>query len=154
MSITPTTPYESEAMLGYLGEVRRQNDASPQEYVAVAEVQSFGELGEEGSDVEVTHLLSPNKSTEFMGGMSTPPELQLVCNFRPDHATQSSTAGLIYDKKQGTVRNFEAVHPDWPEKAVFAAVVKSYKLNQIEPNSPQKITFTLKLSGGITWETV
>lgn len=141
----------SEANIGYLGEIRRGNGLSPQVFTAVAEVTSFGELGAESSLLDVTHLQSPNGSLEYISGMDDGAELALVCNFRPDHATQSYAAGLIHDQVSKTKRDFQAYHPDWPQVAHFSALVKGYKLGAIEPNVPQKVTFTLKISGGIVW---
>lgn len=142
----------TEGHIGYLAEVRVLDTASPHAAALIAEVVSFSGLGEDNALVEMTHLQSPNGALEYISGMADGKEVTLVCNLRLDSATQGASAGgLIYLQKAKAKPDFEFWHPEWGVTVSLTALVKGYEFGEVSANTGQKITFTLKISGGITY---
>lgn len=142
----------TEGAIGYLAEVRLGDGGSPQDFDVIAEVVSFSGLGEDNALVEMTHLQSPNGALEFISGMADGKEVTLVCNTRLDSATQGASAGgLIYLQKAKAKPDFEFWHPEWGVTVSLTALVKGYEFGEVSANAGQKITFTLKISGGISY---
>jgi len=81
-------------------------------YAAVAEVKTINGLKMSRAAVDATNNDSPNDFEEFIAGLGTAGEIDLLLNFRPEHASQGATAGLLADFLAGTVRGWQIA---WPQ---------------------------------------
>jgi hypothetical protein len=138
------------ADLGYLAVLSRDNANSPMTYSQIAEVTNIPGFGAMSDLLEVTHLNSPNGAKEYISGLEDGVELTITCNLRLDHASQSYSAGLIRDQRIKSTRRFSLTHPQWGGTFYFYAVVRGFAMD-ISPNEAQVVTFTLKLTGGLSF---
>lgn len=136
--------------IGYGSLLKRGDGASPEVFTTVAEVRKVGEFGSEANLIDMTNLDSPNGFMEYLLSMKDGVELPVEVNFLPANTTQSVAAGLIADHNNGTTRNFKLVLPGAFGTFSFAALVKGWKAN-VAPNEGLIATFTLKLTGAITY---
>lgn len=141
---------QTEANLGYLALLSRDNGDSPFTYSEIAEVTNIPGFGALSDLVEVTHLQSPNGAKEYISGLDDGVELAITANLRLDHASQSPAAGLIADQFAKARRGFKLEHPEWGGYFTFRALVRGFTID-LAPNVAQVANFTLKITGGLTW---
>lgn len=87
---------------------------------------------------------------EYLLSMKDGVEMTVEVNFLPANNTQSYSAGLISDHNTGTAVNFELVLPSGFGTFYFAALVREWKAD-VDPKAPLVATFTLKVTGAITY---
>ncbi|MCK6478570.1 MAG: hypothetical protein HUU06_00315 [Planctomycetaceae bacterium] len=83
-------------------------------YVPVAEVKSLGGPSMSRDAVDATNFDSPDDYEEPIPGLKKGGEVSLVLNFRPDHTSQGSSAGLLKDFEDGTTRTWRVMWPQFP----------------------------------------
>lgn len=137
----------TSAFIGSQSLLRIGSGASPDVYTTIGEVVSFGELGQKNDLVEVTHLLSTAK--EYIYGLPDGSELTVVCNYLPTNAQQVAALAAQAAK---TTKNFNYVMPSGGGSLqfTFAALVIGWGLPEVTPNTPVRLSLTLKISGAIT----
>ena len=122
-------------------------------YETIAEVTQVGSPTQERSEVEATHMESPNPSREFIPGLGEVGEVSAQCNFRPDEATQNATTGIIADYIASTTRSYRIVYDQYAgdPTITFSAFVKSY--GSIEATVDDRLTmpFVLRLTAAPVW---
>jgi Lambda phage tail tube protein, TTP len=97
-----------------------------------------------------THTLMEGRGwKEFVGTLRDPGQMTLDMSFMPANATQSGTAGLILDLKNGTRRNFTLTFPDTTVMGPFTALVADFKLSAPVDGKLSAVC-TLRLSGNPT----
>lgn len=136
--------------IGYGTVLSRGDDASPTVYTRIAEVRKIGEFGSERGLIDMTNFDSPDGFMEYLLAMKDGVELPLECNFLPANATQDDDTGLIAQHNSGESQPFRMALPTGFGTFYFTALVRAWKAN-VAPNEGLIATFTLKLTGAITY---
>jgi len=132
----------TDASIGYLSEFRLGDGGSPETFTAVAEVFSITPPSDTVDVVDATHMLSPNRTREFIDGLIDPGEASFEMNFIPggdgDDAIQAWKAA-------GGAKTCQIKYPNgvtW----TFTGILTGY-----EPTVPvddrMTATVTLKVTG-------
>lgn len=116
-------------------------------FTQIAEVTSLPLPKEEGTEVEATHLNSPNKMREYIAGLADGGELAFECNFIPTDESQSAMRAL---RRSGVSTNFKVEFLDGTT-CTFTAFVKSWDAGTATADAVITATITLKLTGDATW---
>lgn len=123
------------------------NGASPEVFANFCAVVDPGAIGEEKPLIDVTSLCDAARA--YRGGLADGASIPLKCNFiQGDVAIRS-----MYQKyKTNTVGHFRLTLDDTsPEEFFeFAAVITGWNL-AVPSGDKASVTFTLKVSGEITW---
>lgn len=139
------------AKIGAKTEFRRETVVGGGVYAVVAEVKSIGGPSLSRDPVDATHLLSDDAHAEYIPGLADGGEISLVLNFRPEHASQGATAGLLKDFQDATVRGWQVA---WPQYANEPTLTFSGFLTGWEPTSAPKdmvaVAVKIKISGKTT----
>lgn len=138
------------AKLGYGGVLKRGLGNSPQTFNTIAEVRKVGGIGGSRELKDVTNLDSAGNAMEYILAMKDGIEFPVEVNFLPLNATQSNSAGLIADFNNGTTRDFRMTLGSSFGEFQFSALVREWKA-EIDPKEPMVATFTLKISGPVTY---
>jgi len=111
----------------------------------IAEIFEISPPNQQTSDVDVTHMASPNKTREFIQGMVDPGEMSIGINWVPGDATDVILQAL---KTSGAVRSMKIT---WPNLVTwtFSGFIKGF-----EPSAPiddkMTATITVRVTGSIT----
>jgi hypothetical protein len=141
----------TQAKIGYGTLLKVGDGASPEQFVTVAEVRSVGNFGSERALIDVTNFDSPNTFMEYILAMKDGVEMAIQANFLPNNATQDLTDGLMSLQDAGTPANFKLILPGAFGTFLFAALVRKFEVPSIAPNAAMEITFTLKITGAISY---
>ena len=139
----------SAAMLGYGSTFEIVSDSSPDLYVAMSEVKSITPPSADVDQVEVTHMLSPNRYREFISGLIDGGEVSFEMNFIPGNASDQRIFELLNLPVGATRRR--ACRISYPNGRTwsFDAEVTAY-----EPDVPfddaMTTAVTFKVSGPVT----
>lgn len=138
------------AVLGFGVLLKKGDGASPEVFTSIAELTGLSGPGLSMDTVEATHTGSSGNYREYIAGLLDAGEVSFDVNFLPADSTQDESTGLLADKKNRTLRNFQIVWPDSGNTTwSFAAFVTSF-----EPSSPiddrMTASVTLKISGDPT----
>jgi hypothetical protein len=127
MSFDPANDgYASEAFHGYGSALFVGDGASPENFVAVAEVLTIAPGAMTTAAIDRTHLRSPQAHREKIPGIRDTGPFTITGNWRPQNVTQSNDAGegspggspvdqpggLVYLARTRAVRNFKIVLSD------------------------------------------
>ena len=118
-----------------------------EEFTDISEVTELPLPAEEGTEVEATHLNSPNRMRENISGLADGGEIAFSCNFIPSDASQAAMRDL---RRSGDACNFRIIFTTG-ETVTFTAFVKSWDAGTASADSVMSATITLKLSGDATW---
>jgi len=142
----------SVGSIGYGAKLKRGDGNSPEAFTAIAEVRKISSVGSKRGLVDFTNLDSPLTAMEYKLAMKDGLEFSAECNFLPDNATQSASAGMIYDSDNGTVRNFQITLPTalTTKTISFAAIVLGWNIPELNPQSPILVNFQGKITGPVT----
>jgi Lambda phage tail tube protein, TTP len=146
--------YPGEAFTGYGVQLLvGQGGASPEAYVAIADLESItpGEMST--NVIEKTHLRSPEAHREKLAGLRDSGPFALAGNWRPTHGSQSNAGGdgftdggLIYLWRTRKEANFKITLTDgspgteWP----FRGVVTKFQPGEIVGDN--KVGFTAEIT--------
>jgi hypothetical protein len=146
--------YPGEAFTGYGVQLLvGQGGASPEDFAAIADLESITP-GEMSTNVlEKTHLRSPEAHREKLAGLRDSGAFALAGNWRPTHGSQSNAGGdgfidggLIYLWRTRKEANFKIVLTDgspgteWP----FRGVVTKFQPGEISGDA--KVPFTAEIT--------
>jgi predicted secreted protein len=135
----------TNAMIGYQTQVYVSDQNSPGLWTPIAEVIEVTPPNAQADDVDATHMLSPNRTREYIVGLIEPGEASFGMNRIPGGTTEVLLQGL---QTSGALRNWRFVWPNNTEW-LFSAYVKGY-----ETSSPlddrMTATCTLKVAGATT----
>lgn len=140
------------AKLGYTSLLKRGNGASPETFTTVAEVRGLSGFGVKRALRNVTNLDSAGGSLEYIAALKDGAEISLKVNFLPANPTQTPSTGLIGDADVDSAKNFKLQLPSGFGTFNFAAVNLGWQADEITPEAEITGTFTLKISGPITWQ--
>src|SRR5580765_2810780 len=154
MSDTTDTYYPGEAFTGYGAQLMvGQGGASPEDFAAIADIESItpGEMST--NVIEKTHLRSPEAHREKIAGLRDSGPFALAGNWRPTHGSQSNAGGdgftgggLVALWRTRAERNFKIVLTDgspgteWP----FRGVVTKFQPGEIVGDG--KVGFTAEIT--------
>lgn len=145
--------YEGQAFTGYGTELLvGQGGASPQQFAAIADVETItpGEMST--NVIEKTHLRSPEAHREKLAGLRDSGAFTIAGNWRPDHGSQSNaggdgfTSGLVGLWRTRQECDFQIKLPFgspalvWP----FRGVVTKFQPGEIGPDD--KVGFTAEIT--------
>lgn len=132
----------TEARIGYGTTVSIKNTDSPATYDEMAEVFEVTPPNQQVDQVEATHNQSPNRTREFISGLTSPGECSFQMNFIPGSTSDVILTAL---KDSGDYRMTKITFPNtvtWE----FLSAVTGY-----EPAAPtddrMTVTVTLTVSG-------
>jgi len=128
------------------------NAASPEVFTAIAECKDINGPNMSQEFAEFTHQQSPSGFREYKPTFKNSGDVTFKCNFLPDNTTQGfSTAGLLKDFADQTLRNFQLLFPD---TGSTLASFNAYVAN-IGPTAPManalELNVTLRITGAVTW---
>lgn len=135
----------TNAMIGYTTQVFVSDQNSPGLFTQIAEVIEVTPPNATSDDVDATHMLSPNRTREYITGLVEPGEASFGMNRVPGGTTENLLIGL---QTSGATRLWRF---QWPNGTLweFSAYVKGY-----ETASPlddrMTATCTLKVAGATT----
>jgi len=148
--VTGTT-YASEANIGYLAEWRiGMGDASPEDFVAVAQVSSiqFGDMT--AGIINKTHLRSPGRAHEKIATIRDMAAFTMTGQLRLSHGSHNNAGGdgfttpggLIALHRNLTERNMEIEINDGspPTVVPFRGVISRLNLGQLTLEGIQEFT--------------
>ena len=123
------------------------NADSPETFTALEEATAISGLGEVSELIEVTHFASGG-SKEYIAGNLDGSEFTVECN--QVNTASSKQEDVRGDK--GTTVNVEVEATDGTTAVTlnFAVVVLGYEFNP-SPDDVNKVVFTFKISGAITY---
>lgn len=142
------------AKLGYGSLLKKGNGASPEVFNTIAEVTEVSGFGAERALIEVTNFDSANAFREYIAGMKDGVQFTARANFLPNNASQDFANGLGADFESGAAKNFKLSLTGGIGTFTFAALVIGWKPETISPNAAITATFTLKVSGSISFAAV
>jgi hypothetical protein len=142
----------SNARIGWGGKLYLSTNNTEAGLVQLQEVRSCGFPQDTTDEVEVTHLLSPNRRKEYIQGLIDGGEFNATFNYDPGSATDLA---LTNAKELGTVRKVRVEVPDesgtgsidW--NFTFSAFVKKYSPDSMEPNAAIQATATFRITGDV-----
>jgi len=120
---------------------------SPDTWQVLGEVFNLSPPNAQVDDIDATHYASPDRTREFIAGLTDLGEMSVEMNYIPGSETDNY---LLAWRSAGTNRLCRIVYPTSPNlQDTFQAYVKGY-----EPNLPldDKLTatLTLKVAGAVT----
>lgn len=154
MADVTDTYYAGDAFHGYGAQLLvGQDDASPETFVAVADVLSITPGDMTTAVIEKTHLRSPEAHREKLAGLRDSGAFVITGNWRPAHGSQSNAGGdgftdggLIAIWRTRAERNFKIVLNDgspateWP----FRGIVTKFQPGEIGVDD--KVNFTAEIT--------
>lgn len=114
----------------------------------VAELIEIGLPNPQVDEVEATHFESPDRSREYVPGLTDNGEITFGINFVAGSATDTLITGAIAG---GEVRDMEVVVPAGAafQTFAFSGLVKGYEKN-VPIDDRQTATITVRVNGAVT----
>ena len=153
MADVTDTYYAGEAINGYGAQLLvGQAGASPEDYVAIADVDTITPGDMTTNVIDKTHLRSPDAHREKMAGLRDSGPFAISGNWRPRHGSQNNAGGDGFDVgliglwRLREERNFKIVlADDSPGLEIpFRGVVTKFQPGEIGVDS--KIPFTAEIT--------
>jgi len=115
---------ESNAIIGYGIVFRIDDGTGTGTFDLIGEISNIDPPDAQADDVEVTHMGSPNKTREYIAGLTEPGEMGFDINWIPNDSTDVILRDL---KTSGARRTMEIV---WPNAAEwqFSGFIKGFKV--------------------------
>lgn len=143
----------SGAKKGLTTQLKRDTPKGSGTYTTQAEVKSIGGPSMNRDALDATHMDSVDDHTEVIAGIADGGEISLVLNFRPEHATQGTTSGMVKSFHDGTLENWKIEWPQFsassPPTLAFSGLITGW-----EPTSATRDVLTvavkIKVSGKVT----
>jgi hypothetical protein len=132
----------TNAVLGAGSSLKLGDGASPEVFTTIAEVLRCGAIGQQTSEIEVTHLSSTSK--EYIGALPEGSTVEFSLNFVGGTQQNALRDGV------GTTKNFKMQFSD-NTQATFAFVVLGFMRDETTPESQLTATVNGRITGGITW---
>ena len=120
-------------------------------YAAVAEVKSIGGPSFSRDSVEATNCDSADDHEEHIPGLAAGGEISLVLNFRPEHTSQGTSAGLKKDFDDAIVKGYRI---EWPQFANTPTMTVQGFLTGYEVTSATKDLLTVAVKIKVTGKPV
>lgn len=137
----------TEGQIAYLTLLKLGNDASPQVFTTIAEVKSINGFGFTASEVNATHMESPNGYEEFVAGLKVGDVLTIRMNAIRANMIQTKT---VWDA--GLARDFELNLPSTLPNYDFTMVPLGWHVGDLTPAGLVEVECTGRITGAITGE--
>jgi len=105
---------DTEAMIGYGTVFEMADEATPTVFVAMGEVINVDPGEDEDEDVEASHYTSPNRTREYIPGLTTPGEMVVEGNYIPGSATDLAMIAARGKKNIGRLTLPNGVRKTFP----------------------------------------
>lgn len=135
----------TEAQIGYGSLLKLGNGASPEVFTTIAEVKSINGFGFTNTEVNVTHMESPNGWEEFIGGLKTGDTMTILCN-----AIRTNMIDTKAVWEAGLTRHFELNLPGTLPDYDFSAVPTGWHPPAITPGGAVELELQARLTAPIT----
>lgn len=137
----------TSAVAGIGAQLQIGDGGSPENFTTIAEVKDISGPALAQDTVDVTNHDSTGNWEEHIGTILRSGEVTFDINYLPTDSTHDATDGLLSDKEDQTLRNFQLVFPDGSNTQWdFSALVTGF-----EPSAPVSdelsASVTLKISG-------
>lgn len=104
----------TEAMIGYGTVFEMAQQATPSTFVAMGEVINVDPGEDDDEEVEATHYTSPDRTREYIAGLTTPGEMTVEGNFIPGSATDLAIIAARGKKNVGRITFPNGVRKTFP----------------------------------------
>jgi len=135
----------STAAIGFGATFGVGDGASPEVFTALAEVMDLSPPSDQVDIIEVTHMLSPNRTKEFIAGLTDPGECSFDIHFLPGAGDDT----VLQAKRQtATLTNYQITFPGdttW----TWAGILTGYEAT-VPVNDRMTATVTFKLTSSYT----
>jgi hypothetical protein len=138
MAEVTDTFYSSEGFIGYGSQLLVGDGASPEQFVAIAEVHTITPGAITTTDIPRTHLRSKNAHAEHMPGLRDSAEFGVAGTLRLDHESQNNADpnGLIFLSRTRAIRNFQIkLSNDAEDVLPFRGYVSRFQIGEIGANA-------------------
>jgi hypothetical protein len=105
---------DTEAMIGYGTVFEMAEEATPTVFVALGEVINIDPGDDEDEEVEATHYTSPDRTREYIPGMTTPGEATVEGNYIPGSDTDVMIIAARGKKNVGRITLPNGVRKTFP----------------------------------------
>lgn len=139
---------ETLGQIGYGTLLKLGNDASPQVFTTISEVVSINGFGFTASEVNATHMESPNAYEEFVAGLKTGDTMTVVQNMARANTLQNKA---VWDA--GVRRDWELNFPNVADTLPdydFSAVPLAWHVIGVTPGGLLQVETTMRITGAIT----
>jgi hypothetical protein len=151
--------YTSEGIIGWRAQLLRGGTLNTDPYTALPELITFTPASPENEQIDFTHLDSPQRRREFKPGFSDGGTVEFEMNARfQGGALDVTQRAILNDKVTGTTRYWqiriytnEDASPTLLQTIEFQGNVQSASLGPVSLTDPQKISGSIKCTGGETW---
>lgn len=135
----------TEAQIAYLTLLQLGDGSSPEIFTTIAEVKSINGFGFSASEVNATHMESPNGYEEFVAGLKTGDTMTVRMNAIRANMISTKT---VWDA--GLRKNFQLNLPSTLPDYDFSAVPLSWHTGELTPSGLVEVEVTARLTGAIT----
>ncbi len=120
---------------------------SPGGYNELAEVINIGGPNPDSEEIDVTHLMSPLRTREFIQSFLIPGECPMLLNWIPANSTQNEVTGLRSLYNSGAIVSWQKTYPDGTTDT-FDAFVKSCG-TPVAVGEALRLNVTLRVTGPV-----
>jgi hypothetical protein len=135
----------SEGIIGYDSTFEVETSAGSGSYFEIGEVTNITPPNLSIDEVEVTHMKSPDRTKEFISGLTDPGDMTAEINYIPGGETDDF---IIAWRLDGTTRSCRITYPDGSTKDTFPAFIKGYAPT-LATADKASATLTLKVAGAV-----
>ena len=105
---------ETQAMIGYGTVFEMADAATPTVFVAMGEIINIDPGEDEDEEVEATHYTSPDKTREYIPGLTTPGQMTVEGNYIPGSPTDLAMIAARGKKNRGRITLPNGVRKTFP----------------------------------------
>jgi hypothetical protein len=135
----------SEAIIGYGATFEVETSAGSGVFTELAEITSISPPNLAVDEVEVTHMSSPDRTKEFIAGLTDPGDMSVELNYIPASATDDF---ILAWRTDGSTRSCRITYPDETTTDTFPAFVKGFAPT-LATADKAAATLTLKVAGAV-----
>ncbi|UUP19506.1 phage tail tube protein [Nitratireductor thuwali] len=131
---------DTEASIGYGSVFEFADIATPTDFTYIAEVFNLTPPSDTTDDIDATHMQSPNKTREFIDGLTDPGEASFEMNYVPGSASDLAMIAAKGKRKWNRITFPNGV------QVLFRGTRKGYE-KTTPTDDKQTATVTIKVSG-------
>jgi hypothetical protein len=128
--------------------------AVPGTWTTVGEVVSIGGPNLSRSDIDRTHLNSPDGIKQYLPGFREGGDLPFTVNYDAADASMNEVGGLFSQFADDDLHNYRLLFPDDDQTTFeFPGYVKQGNFTGFEVDGIIRVDFSIKVAGAYTWDT-
>jgi len=152
VTIPPLDCVPSEAWILNGSRLLVESDATPNTFLDVIEITTFGFPGGAGSDTEVTRVNTCDRNREYISGLVDPSDVSFTANWIPSAPSHDHLTGLRFMQGDGKLRNWKIVCSDTAgTKIAFRGYVRDFTPSGGGGGDVAALDFTIRMSGTETY---